>query len=140
MGNIGEKRSRGVRIMGLVCLFVVLIVYLMQASTAIFLIAQQAPILSVEPASFELRIKEGLNPSPLSLTIHNAGSGEMLYMISANVAWLFADGSGTLLAGESETRSIIVDSSSLLAGKNQRPGKGTQSNPIQIATCRAIML
>jgi hypothetical protein len=75
------------------------------------------PDLSVTPTSLAFSAQQGTSPTPVAVTLRNAGGGTLAWSASDNRSWLSASpGSGNLAAGASETLTVTVSSNSLADG------------------------
>lgn len=128
-----------IKLLSFICILVLISILLPSTTT---ITALQAKILQVDPANFRLQIEEGINPDPLQIFISNAGGGEMLWTMTDNVDWLFSDGNGVLLAGESENRVVFVDAPLLSAGVHEGiitvTADGAQNSPVEISVTLLI--
>jgi murein DD-endopeptidase MepM/ murein hydrolase activator NlpD len=86
-------------------------------SVAVTLAVAAAPALTVNPASVSFIAQQGSNPAGQSLTISNTGGGPLDWSASESIAWLVGSpASGSLVAGQSASLGISVNTAGLTAG------------------------
>ena len=95
------------------------------------------PVLSVEPESFTLYVGMGRNVPAGSLTVANAGSGEMNYGISGDISWLSVSPTNGSSTGEANSHAVTYATEALEPGEYDGTiavdSPGTDGAPVEIS-------
>jgi len=78
---------------------------------------QEAPSISIEPASFNFTAEqEGINPSSQTLSIRNSGSGTLTWSASNDADWLILNPASGSSTGELDNITLSVNISGMDSG------------------------
>jgi len=95
------------------------------------MIAERPPTLSVSPGVLNFSAVEGgENPLPQKLTVKNAGSGDMDWQASGDMAWVVLSPQTGTSAGEEDEIQVSIDIADLTAGSYAGRITLTSSNAV----------